>query len=524
MSLTHPRDTIVSLLTALARDQPDLPLYTFLDNTAKVTTRLSGRGVLQAAMGVAGQLQGRGVRSEPVLVLSPFGPDAITLLLGAMLAGCQPVPVTYHLRLGMASIVNIIASTGLRVVIGRRTLLSKLRAGRVRTAPAFQAADHDLLYLAVNDGRVNSKRCNEEQISDWQPPTMASADIALIYPGMPGGEPVDPIPLTHDDLLNSVDRLLQSLLPAGMDEGPAGRGRTKPGLLTCMDPADGMTLLLHVLLPLRAQLPSVLLPAEQALRDASVWLAALTAWRSTIVSAPPAVLALAAHDRSGDSQAPTDLSALRFLCIGGDQAAPAPIQHFIERFRHCGMSADRIFVCYGMSATGHYLAGRRGLHTLQQHGISRLSLGTPVTEKLQAMNTGDHLLVIEHELYCQGRRSHRFRMSGSEFQAEDIESLILQSFGHRGLARCVVLHVQDSRQTVVLAECANRQLADHWQGVVPAIMQQVLTGTGCRLDRVMLLRPGSLPLTVSSVVCRQRCAAALHDGSFMLRLLPVRGK
>jgi acyl-CoA synthetase (AMP-forming)/AMP-acid ligase II len=524
MSLTHPRDTIVSLLTALARNQPDLPLYTFLDHTANVAARLRGRDVLHGAMSVACQLQGRQVSGEPVLVLSPYGPDAVIMLLGVMLAGCQPVPVTFHQRLGMASIVKIIASTGLRVVIGRRAMLTKLKAGRVRSAPVFQAANHDLLYLAINDRQVNDRQLKKWQIADWPQPTAASTDIALIYPGMAGDDCADPRPLTHDDLLGSIDRLLQALLPPDIGDGYARSGVTQPSLLTCMDPADGMTLLLHVLLPLRAQLPSVLLPAEQALRDASVWLAALTAWRSTIVSAPPAVLALAAHDRSGGSQASTDLSALRFLCIGGDHAVPAPIQHFIEHFRHCGMSADRIFACYGMSATGRYLSGHRGFHAVQQHGIDRLSLGTPVTDDLQAMTTGDHLLVLDNELYCRGRGSHRFRMNGTEFQAEDIESVILQSFGHRGLARCAVLHLRDSRQTVVLAECATRQLADRWQGVVPAIMQQVLTATGCRLDRVMLLRPGSLPLTVSGVVCRQRCSAALNDGSLMLRLLPVRGK
>ena len=101
---------------------------------------------------------------------------------------------------------------------------------------------------------------------------------------------------------------------------------------------------------------------------------------------------------------------------------------------------------------------------------------------------------------------------------------MLQSFGALGLSRCIVLRLEEMQHTVVLAECATPQLANDWQGVVSAIMDAVRADTGCRLDRVILLRPRSLPLAVSGLVLRQHCASAVADGSLMLRLLPVRGK
>jgi hypothetical protein len=143
---------------------------------------------------------------------------------------------------------------------------------------------------------------------------------------------------------------------------------------------------------------------------------------------------------------------------------------------------------------------------------------------MQAFDTGDGLVLINNELVCQGRISHRFLIEGQEFQAEHIESVVLQKFGVRGLSRCVALYLADLTQTVLLVECATRQLAEKWQGVVMTMMDAVSAETGCRLNRVILLRPGSLPLSVSGIVLRKSCAIALADGSLMLRLLPVRGK
>lgn len=520
MSSTHHRDTIVSLMAALAREKPDLPLYTFLDAAGGEAAILTCREVMDAAQRAACRLRARLTEGEPVMVLSPCGPDTITMLLGAMLAGCRPVPVTFHPRLGMISIVKLIARTGVRVVLGRRATLAKLKSGRARSEPVFRAKQHDLVYLAIDDG----------EIADQPLPDVASTDVALIYPGLSGDENVTPVPLSHGALLNSVDHLMQALLPAGPCPGTGAAADTatrvarQDSLMTCLDPADGLTLILHILLPLRGRFASVLFPVEQALRDAGAWLRAVSAYQSSMVSAPMAVLSLAGHQRAAGKDGQADLSGLRFLCVSAEHTVPATLSRFIERYRHNGMSVDKVFACYGMSAAGRYLAGRRGFRTSLQNGVNRLALGVPVSADVQAMIQDRCLLPENGELFCKGRPGNRFAVDGTVFQAEDIESVILQSFGVRGLGHCVVLHMDSSQQTVVLAECATRQLAEKWQGVVPAIMQRVLADTGCRLNRVLLLRPGSLPLSVSGIVLRQRCATALDDGTLMLRLLPVRGK
>ena len=514
MSLSHHRDTFVSLLAELARDQPDLPLYTFLDSVADVSAVLTCQDLWHRAEEIAGMLQAQRISGEPVMVLSPYGPDAIAMLFGVMMASCTPVPVTFHRRLGMVGIVDIIAHTGVHVVIGRKTILAKLKAGRFSSKPRFHARQHPLLYLAI-DGLPGHGRPAPD------PTLIAATGAAMIYPGLPGDDTAAPVALSHAELLESVDSLIQklALVAAGADER----------LLTALDLSDGMALVLHVLLPLRARVVSLYYPVEQALRDATPWLLAASQFACTIISAPPSVLSLAAHDNGQHDKRPPshhspDLSTLRFVCVDGGLATPAIFSHFIERYRQNHMSPEKIFVCYGLSATAVVVAALQGYRVVSHAGIEALAPGVPNAPTLQALATGDRLSRQGNGFYFRGRSNHRFAVGDCEFQAEDIESVVLQSFGALGLSRCIVLRLEEMQHTVVLAECATPQVANDWQGVVSAIMDAVRVDTGCRLDRVILLRPGSLPLAVSGLVLRQRCASAVADGSLMLRLLPVRGK
>lgn len=503
MSLTPHRDTIISLLTELARDQPDLPLYTFLDSDLQVSAVLASGDLLQRARQIAGLLQARGVSAEPVMVLSPHGPAFMEALFGVLLAGCAPVPVTCHRTLGMADIPNIIASTGLRVVVGQQATLEKLRSGRFTAHTPVNHPHRDLVYIPTG----------ELPQADWRPPPIVDTDAALVYPGLRNDEPDTPMVLSHRQLLESLDGLIRALAINHTDR-----------LLTSVDLADGMALVLHILLPVRAGLQSFFIPVQYALDDVLAWLRAVTAHACSIISAPPALLSLAANKVCHSCATKIDLSALRFFCVGGDQVAPAMVSFFVERYSGNDMSSDKIFACYGLSATCRYLSGRRGYQSRSLHGVACLALGPPDTNLLQTSATGDRLLIVDNELYCRGRECHLFSVGGVEFQAEDIESVVLQAYCARGLSRCVVLHTNASRLTVLLAECATWQLANDWRGVVQAIMDAVLAKTGCQLDRVILLRPDSLPMSVSGIVLRRRCAVALADGALMLRLLPVRGK
>lgn len=464
MSLTQDRNTFVSLLEDLAGSAPDFPLYTFLSSAKKQAEVLTGRELLCSAKRIASLLQAHGLSGEPVLVLNPYGPEFIELIFGAMLAGCAPVPVTFHRKLGMADITGLIAATGLRAVLGQQSVLASLKSGRIRSMPAFDAQRHELIYLPID---------NVQQV-EWQPPQLTDTDVALVYPGLQGSGTDIPSPVSHGELLKSVNDLLEKLA-------------TGPGdcLMTSHDLANGFALVLHILLPIRAGCRSIFFPIEFALRDAQPWLSAAFTFKCTMLSAPTALLSKATHI-SKKSGSPFELSSLRHICVDGDYFAPGLVFQFMERYHNKDFPKKMVFICYGLSESCICVARNDG------HG-----------------KTGN---------------VHGFSVNDREFIAKDIELLVLQYFGARGLSRCVVLYLDDIRQSVLLAECATRQLAENWQGVVSAIMETVQARTGCRLDRVILLRHDSLPLATSGIVMRQRCVAALTDGSLMLRVLPVRGK
>lgn len=558
----------VFCLIELAREQPDLPLYTFLDSRLRISARLSAAETLRKARRMAAAIQQHAQPGEAVMLLFPHGPDFIVALLAAQLADCIPVPVSFHRRLGMIDTTALIAGTGLRTVVGPATVLARYQASRRHhgTEPGGTA----MCYVDV-DAVVER---------DFHADTSTQHNISFIYPCAVAGDAVCPMALSQRNVQTSLNAVRQQLGPGADDR-----------LLACLDLADGAALLMHVLLPLQVGARSYFLSMDDFIEAPSLWLRAASSWHCTIINAPAAGLTLCAQGVAENEEAGLDLGCVRRLCLGGEQLAPCLVEQFMERYGCYGLSRGALFSCFGMSSVGAWVSGRNGFHARQIGGVSYLNQGcllpdvqwrldaskiaqatgndlhsqhreylpggellltsaatgvicafsaaardqspaqylrslfsTPNADAGMMINTGEQAAIIAGELFCHGRTAHRFCFAGKEYQAEDVEAAVMQAFGMRGLSRCVVLTGEGTREIVLLAECARPQRADRWQGAVTEIIRSVKKTTGLLLDRVLLLRPGSLHIGVNGTVLRGRCQEALHDGSLMLRLLPVRGK
>ncbi|MGP0050686.1 MAG: fatty acyl-AMP ligase [Solirubrobacteraceae bacterium] len=152
------------------------------------------------------------------------------------------------------------------------------------------------------------------------------------------------------------------------------------------------------------------------------------------------------------------------------------------------------------------------------------------------LRTGDLGTVIDGELFVSGRRKDLVIVDGHNHYPPDLEATA--ETAHPALRRgfCAVVSVDDGlrERVVVLAEISNRGIltartnpsrrgadgappTDLDLEITTAIRSALSAGHGVSVDEVVLLRPGSLPLTSSAKLQRFACRAGYAAGRFDVR-------
>jgi acyl-CoA synthetase (AMP-forming)/AMP-acid ligase II len=142
--------------------------------------------------------------------------------------------------------------------------------------------------------------------------------------------------------------------------------------------------------------------------------------------------------------------------------------------------------------------------------------GTPIVDAEGWFHTRDLGVLRDGELYVLGRTDDVFQAAGRNIYAIDVEACAREITGVR--AGRVVAVPEDGALTVV-AECdpayieetRTIRLAQH-------LKQVIVTRIGVAPARVLLTRPGSLPLTASGKIRRMPLLAALRSSE--LKILP----
>jgi len=148
------------------------------------------------------------------------------------------------------------------------------------------------------------------------------------------------------------------------------------------------------------------------------------------------------------------------------------------------------------------------------------------------LRTGDLGTVIDGELFVNGRRKDLIIVDGQNHYPPDLEGTA--ETAHVALRRgfCAVVSVDDGRteRVIVLAEVAGRAIreaelaagpsgSDHASfgphaEIAAAIRRALSAGHGVAANDIVLLRPGSLPITSSAKLQRFACRAGYLAGHF----------
>jgi acyl-CoA synthetase (AMP-forming)/AMP-acid ligase II len=555
MSQSQRHRDLVDLLESAAIATPFLPLYTFLDSRLNVIRHISCVELLDECRGRAAVFQSKFKPGDPVILFYPHGYEFIIAFFSCLIAGMVPVPLAYSRRRDYELLNELMCSTGIQALASSAELInnmpSRLDMLQLSASAPFALATDRL----SGDGK-------------WRRPELSPQHIALIQVSAGTTGVKCGTALSHANLLDNLARIQRAFAMTPGDR-----------LLSWAPCHEGMGLITQLLLPVFAQVPSFLLdPADFAARP-ELWIEAISTRRCTISGGPMHAYAMTSAPGTMVLPDKIDLRSWRVAYVGSDNCSLEILRRFVDRYQQRNFIESGLFHYYGLCESGYFVCGRFGLQVMELNTIKYLSVGQPDSDiewrienhvhassrradvhsglltissastglrwlndsgstrdyvhalgaaaragASPVVSTGDIVFMKDNELFIRAQSGNVFLVDARGVFPEDIESMLMDMLGSRGLNRCVVMFLEGSKELAVAIECGRYDTAERWRGVVCLIKDMIMENFNLRTDRVLLLRPGTLPATGSGKVSRIRCREMFQEGLLMSRLLPVRGR
>lgn len=140
--------------------------------------------------------------------------------------------------------------------------------------------------------------------------------------------------------------------------------------------------------------------------------------------------------------------------------------------------------------------------------------GTPAGPWLR---TGDLGFVFDGELYIVGRIKDLLIVRGRNHSPDDIEATIQEITGGR-VAAIAVADGQTEKLVTVIEQkkrgASDAEAAEHLAAVRGQVASAVFNAHGLSIADLVLVPPGSIPITTSGKIRRASCAEQYRDGQF----------
>ncbi|MDP4500500.1 AMP-binding protein [Nonomuraea turcica] len=338
-----------------------------------------------------------------------------------------------------------------------------------------------------------------------------------------------------------------------------------------------MGLVTSVLRPLWSGHVSVLLDPFDFVKDPALWPQAMTRWRATHTSAPDFGYALCARKVSdvrpfdlsplrvarsaGEPVRGSTMRAFtdRFQPAGFDRRAFKPSYGLAEAtltvttcrpgesFRTLWVSAERLRQGHVVPVqstegatevtscgrplqgtrvevidpdTGRPLAADRvGEIWIAGPQVRPSADGAHEIDRTPGHRTGDMGFWHESELYLIGRAKERFQVAGQNFYSVELEVAAGAAHPRLRAGRTAVflgrLEQWPSPAPVVMAECSDADELDEHTGaeIVRSIIAALGHDAGISAHCVLLVLAGTLPVTTSGKIQRERCRVMFEDNT-----------
>ena len=159
---------------------------------------------------------------------------------------------------------------------------------------------------------------------------------------------------------------------------------------------------------------------------------------------------------------------------------------------------------------------QRPVETKQTFGAT-IAAPSPGTPEDHWLKTGDLGFFSEGELFIVGRIKDLLIVRGRNHYPDDIEATVTEI--SRGRAAAIAILDENTEKLVVIVEVKKRgqseeEVAEHLRNVKEQATSAISNSHGVSVQDVVLVAPGSIPITTSGKVRRASCVTLYQDGGF----------
>lgn len=576
-SLTGVADTsVLALLQERASLQPDDTVFTYIDydrDWAGVAETMTWSALYRRTVTVAEELRRAGSAGDRALVLAPQGIDYIVAFLGALQAGRIAVPLAVPLGGVSDERVSSVLRDAAPSVVLTTSAVADTVAACVQSesgAPAPRIVEVDLLgseapsgfgfgdeppataYLQYTSGSTRSPAgvvmSHQNIVANFRQWMAAYfADYGKVPP--PDGTVVSWLPFYHDmglylgvfapiisgnpAVLTSPVAFLQrparwiQLLASNSKAFTAAPNfgfelavrKTSDEDMAGLDLSD----LLVIVTGAERVNPATLQRftrkfapfnlRERVIRP-SYGLAEATVYVATRAkSEPPSIVRFDSEKLTAGKAERCASGGTPLVSYGRPDSPLIRIVDADTRIECPAGTAGEIWV-YGDNVAMGYWGKPEETEATFNGQIANPSAGTPETPWLR---TGDQGFFFDDELFVIGRIKDLLIVYGRNHAPDDIEATVQEITG----GRCVAIAVPDreTEKLVVIIEAKNRgdsdqEAAERLAGIKRDVTSAISNSHGLSVSDLVLVSPGSIPITTSGKVRRATCVEQYRHGQF----------
>jgi fatty-acyl-CoA synthase len=540
--------TFVHLLQRCSTDHESSHLY--LDGWGGQERLSHAQLVVEAARLGRGMLAVGLRRGDRVALMLPQARQFCPSLLGALLAGVVPVPMSPPTGIGKMKGWSGTATAILRDS-GARLLLADEELHALVQSLAQQVPGLEVTAPAVLLRQAEGSACDLPAPDDF-----SAQDLALLQYTSGSTSAPKGVRISHGNLIANAHAIMVDGLQADR------RDRALSWLPLYHD----MGLIGFVFAPFITHSSAIFMPTQAFLREPRSWLRALGEQQATITFAPNFAYALTA--KRGPAEG-ISLGSVRVWGCGAEPVHAPTLRNFAQVFESSGLRREGLFPCYGLAEAtlavsfptlGEGLfseridADQRQLHAraLPGHeGIEVVACGRPLpafdvrivdlhgqalpdrqigeivlrgpcvsagyhgAEPFEhGLPTGDLGYLAEGRLYLTGRKKDLLIINGRNIDPQHVEQVVAAlpevRHGH------VVAFTRPGSATEELVVAAETRTQDP-----PKLMQQIKRAVqaelGIPVTECVLLPSGELSKTSSGKLQRARTRREYLEGTLSIR-------
>jgi long chain fatty acid CoA FadD26 len=569
--------SIPAALGERARQKPDTPAYTFVDyelDPEGYSQTLTWSQLHRRAQVIAGEIASCTSPGDRVAILAPQGLEYVLGIYAAMTAGCTAVPLPVPqfgahderasaalqdsaptALLTTSAVVNDVVACA-RALPGTPPAVIEIDALDLDAEPSFQAADRIHTKTAVLQYTSGSTRSPAAVVVTHKN-IFANLD-QVIADYFQDDDPAPPLDLTlvswlpvyHDmglllGVSGAVTMGLHSVLmsPMAFLQRPArwmqqlaknsrpftavpnfafelAARRTTDADMEGLDLSDVHTVLsgservhaatIRRFLDRFAQFnfPATALKPSYGLAEAMVYVASSGPGR------PPTVVNFDYEKLSaGHAEACDNESGVELVSVGTPRASTIRIVDPDTRVENPACMVGEVWLHGDNIANGYWRKPQQSQRTFGGQLVDP-STGTPLGPWLR---TGDLGVIYDSELFIIGRIKDLLIVDGRNHYPDDIEATTQEISG----GRVAAISIPDDRteRLVVIAEMKDRGSSEEeMQQKLRTVRHQVTSAIskshGLRVADLVLVPPGSIPITTSGKIRRSSCVEAYRQDEF----------